>query len=80
MGTFDYFRGEKSLFMHWDLRDLHWDQDLIMSLINLEYLVIMLYSIWRLKILLLLFYTHTQTHTKWIQLELSNTASQPAVH
>ncbi len=56
MGTFDYFRGEKSLFMHWD-------KDLIMSLINLEYLVIMLYSIWRLKILLLLFYTHTHTNT-----------------
>ncbi len=38
MGNFDYFRGEKSLFMHWD-------KDLIMHLINLEYLVIMLYSI-----------------------------------
>lgn len=38
MGTFDYFGGEKSLFMHWD-------KDLIMSLINLEYLVIMFYSI-----------------------------------
>ncbi len=57
MGTFDYFRGEKSLFMHWD-------KDLIMSLINLEYLVIMFYSIWCLKILLLLFYTHTHKHTQ----------------
>ncbi len=28
--------------------------------------------------IIIILHTHTQTHTKWIRLELSNTTSQPA--